>query len=282
MSPAANTPGAELSRREEQRTPPRSPISRPALLRELHVGRHARAHHDRVRRQLQAAPGDRPWRPLAPSPVRPRSARARPRRGRCTPCASSSPWKKRRGLARRSRVSSVVLLLHDDRAALAHQRQRRSDLAGDVGAADQHHVLGVGDALADGVGVAERAQIVDLLELAAADVQAAHVGAGGDQRLAELDLVLVRERRRAGVAGRAPVTLVRVSSSMFCSDHHSSGRNSGSCAGLLAAQVALGALGAVVRAGRARAPRAAPRPSAPSSRSQRAQLALARPPPISR
>ena len=38
MSPAANTPGTELSRREEQRTPPRSPISRPAAARAARRG----------------------------------------------------------------------------------------------------------------------------------------------------------------------------------------------------------------------------------------------------
>ena len=144
-----------------------------------------------------------------------------------TPCDSSSSWKKRPARAPKPR-SSVDLLLHHDRAALAQQRQRRGDLAGDVGAADQHHLLGVRHAVADRVGVAERAQVVDLLELAAADVQPAHVGAGGDQRLVELDLLLVRELRRARLQVETPVTLVRVSSSMSCSDHHSFGRKSGS------------------------------------------------------
>ncbi len=93
------------------------------------------------------------------------------------------------------------VLLHHDRAALAEHRQRGGDLAADVGAADQHDLLCIGDTSADRVGVAERAQVVDLLEVAALDVQAPHVGAGREQRLAELDLFLGRELRdtRRGV-----------------------------------------------------------------------------------
>ena len=126
-------------------------------------------------------------------------------------------------------------------------RQRRGDLAADVGAADQHDLLGVRDALADRVGVAERAQVVDLLELAAARRSAA-------ARSRRSRSAPCRTRppacSRASPCARCrsrPVTLVRVSSSMSCSPHHSSGRKNVLLARLLAAQVALRALRAVVR-----------------------------------
>ncbi len=109
-----------------------------------------------------------------------------------TPCDSSTSWKKRPACLpklRSSVASSCITIV----ALLAHQRQRRRHLGADVGAADQHHVLGVGHALADRVCVAERAQIVDLLELAARHVQAAHVRASGDQGLVEAHLSLVGE-----------------------------------------------------------------------------------------
>ena len=89
------------------------------------------------------------------------------------------------------------LLLHHDRAALAHQRQRGGDLAADVGAADQHHLLGLRRIRADRVGVAERAQVVDALQLAPRHVQPPHVRPGREQRLAELELLLGRELRGA-------------------------------------------------------------------------------------
>ena len=84
------------------------------------------------------------------------------------------------------------LLLHHDGAALADGRQRSRDLAADVGAADQHHLLGVLHTRADGVGVTEGAQVVDLIEIASVHVQPAHVGARGDEHLQELDLLLAR------------------------------------------------------------------------------------------
>src|SRR6202043_3316842 len=63
-------------------------------------------------------------------------------------------------------------LLHDDGAALTHLGERGGDLATDVRATDQDHVLGVREAVADRVGVRERAQVIDLLELASLDVEA--------------------------------------------------------------------------------------------------------------
>ena len=61
---------------------------------------------------------------------------------------------------------------------------------GDVGAPNHHHLLagGVG---ADRVGVAERPQVVDPLELGAGDRHAADTGAGGDERLLEAHLLAV-------------------------------------------------------------------------------------------
>ncbi len=88
------------------------------------------------------------------------------------------------------------LLLHHDRALHAVRRgQRGSHLAADVAAADQHGALGGLGVGADRVRVAERAQVVDALEVAAVDPHAAHVCAGRDQRGPELHLVLGRQRR---------------------------------------------------------------------------------------
>src|SRR5262249_46364563 len=84
-------------------------------------------------------------------------------------------------------------LLHDDRAPLADLRERSGDLAAYVGAPDHDDVLSVGEVLADREGVAERAQVVDPLELTALDVEAADIRAGREQQLAELDFVLVGE-----------------------------------------------------------------------------------------
>src|SRR6185503_433024 len=64
-------------------------------------------------------------------------------------------------------------LLHHDRDALAELPQRRGDLGADVRAADADDPLGAVDVAADRVGVAERAEVVDALELGAVDGQAA-------------------------------------------------------------------------------------------------------------
>ena len=92
-----------------------------------------------------------------------------------------------------------ALLLHHDRRLLPHHAHRRRDLAADVRPTDQHHVLRVSHPLPDRIRVAERPQIVDLLELAPIHVQPPHVRARRDQRLAELDLLLARQLRRARV-----------------------------------------------------------------------------------
>ena len=79
-------------------------------------------------------------------------------------------------------------------------RERGRHLAADVAAADQHGALGLLGVGADRVGVAERAQVVDAVEVAALRAQPAHVRAGGEQRVVELDLVLGRQRGHALVA----------------------------------------------------------------------------------
>ena len=124
---------------------------------------------------------------------------------------------------RRSKVtSSCITIAHFTPCAAV------SDAAtshADVAAADQHRPLVLLRVGADRVRVAERAQVVDPVELAAVDAQPPHVRAGGEQRLA-------RTRPRPWSTASPPrsassfITLVRVSSSMRCSSHHSSGRNS--------------------------------------------------------
>ena len=93
------------------------------------------------------------------------------------------------------------VLHHHDRAARPLHRQRRRDLAADVAAADQHDVVGALGGLADRVRVAERAQVVDALELGALGAQDVDVRARRDQGLGERDLVAALQlgRPRAGV-----------------------------------------------------------------------------------
>ena len=61
------------------------------------------------------------------------------------------------------------VLQHHHRDLLAQQRQRGRDLGADVGAADHHDVLGVLGVRADGVRVAQRAQVVDAVEVGAVE-----------------------------------------------------------------------------------------------------------------
>ncbi len=275
MSPAANTPGAELSRREEQRTPPRSPISQARLLRELHVGGDAGADHDRVRRQLQPVPGDDLRHAAIALEALQLVAAVDRHAVRFEQLLEEAP------AARAEAPFERGLLLHHDRAALAHQRQRRGDLAADVGAADQHHLLGVRHPLADRVGVAERAQVVDLLELAAAHVQAAHVRARRDQRLAELDLVLARQRRRARLQVDAGDARARQQLDVLLAPTTRSGGTAAPRGSPRRAGSPSSTPGGCT-AGRARGPPAAPRPRRLPRAASARSCADARPPPISR
>jgi hypothetical protein len=133
------------------------------------------------------------------------------------------------------------LLLHDERALAALGRERRRDLAGDVGAADQHDVLGVGGVGADRVAVAERAQVVDAVEVAAVDPQAPDVGAGRQHRVAEGQLVAAGELR--GLRGRVELHHARADPQVEPVGQ----LEVGPLAVELAAQVVLGAVRALVR-----------------------------------
>ena len=159
------------------------------------------------------------------------------------------------------------VLDHDERALLAHRGQRRRDLAGDVGAADQHDALGLLGVGPDRRGVAERAQVVDALEVAAVDAQPAHVRARGEQRLAEADLVLGRERRGARVRGRASSRSCASAARCRARAYQSAGCSSASSGGRLAAQQVLRARRPLVRRLRLAARRAG------SSRRSRARAA---------
>ena len=65
MSPAAHTPGAEVSSAALQRTPPVSPSSSFAPRGEHDVGHRAGAHHHHVGLQHAAGAADDPLHPLA-------------------------------------------------------------------------------------------------------------------------------------------------------------------------------------------------------------------------
>ena len=94
-----------------------------------------------------------------------------------------------------------LVLEHHDRHLLADRAQRGGHLAADVRPADAHDVLGLVELGADRVGVAERAQVVDAVELRAVDLQPADHRAGRDERVLVADGLLRRQRRlpRRGV-----------------------------------------------------------------------------------
>ena len=120
------------------------------------------------------------------------------------------------------------VLDHHERAALAHRGQRGRDLAGDVGAADQHDALGV-----LGVGPDRRRRC------------RARAGSGSPRGRRRRRAAGARSRRSRAARGRSRrcpsstayavlasvssfITLVRVSSSMSCSAYHSAGCSSAS------------------------------------------------------
>ena len=191
MSPAAYTPGAELSSRDEQSTPPASPSSRPALRASVTSG--ITPAPITTMSQSSESPPPVITRPTRPSEPSKRSSSSPP--WTSIPCSSSTPWKKP-PTSRPNWRSRVAVLLHHDRA-LAAQRghQRRRHLGPDVAPADQHHPLGLLRVGADRVGVAERAQVVDAVQLAAVGAQPPDVRARGQQGLPEAHLVLVRQGR---------------------------------------------------------------------------------------
>ena len=101
-----------------------------------------------------------------------------------TPCSSSTSWKKRPTFSPKngSKVTSSIITicaLHPVRRG-----ERRRHLAADVAAADQHGPLAALGIRADRVRVAEGAQVVDPVEVAAVHPQPLHVRAGGEQRAA--------------------------------------------------------------------------------------------------
>ena len=211
--------GAEVSSARGAGDAAALPQLQPGRAGEHDVGHRARAHHDDVGVER---PRPRSSRPAARGP-RPRSAPARRRPATSIPCASSTPPKKRPACSPKPRhigASSCMTIVH----VLPSVGEAGRDLAGDVGAADEHDVRGVRDLAADGVRVAERAQVVDALELGARHPQAAHVGARGEHGVAEADLLLVGERRGPAPSVSSFITLVRVSSSTPRSSHQSAGR----------------------------------------------------------
>ena len=82
-----------------------------------------------------------------------------------------------------------VRLLHDERHLLAEDAHRRGDLGRDVGTAHDDDALGIGELVAQLVGVAERADVVDAVAHPALDLQAADARAGGDERPLEAELL---------------------------------------------------------------------------------------------
>ena len=201
-------PAPSSRSRASHSTPPRSRRARgPRRSGEHHVGHHAGADHDARRRRARSPLSRHDVRDAARR--RPRSARARPRRGprcRAPPGGPGSSARRSRRSRARACTASCITIAH----VVPRSRQRRGDLAADVGAADQHDALRAVGVLADRVGVAERAQVVDPLELAALDVQPPHVRAGREQRLVEARPPPWSTASPRAPPCRASVTLVRV------------------------------------------------------------------------
>ena len=276
MSPAAKTPARARGAGASARTPPRSPIGEAGGRASITSGTAPAPMTTRVGARAQRPPfvttrGDAPVGALEALEL---VAAVDLDAVLLEPLLEVAP-----GLARRSRARASTSSCMTIAQRLPQQRQRGRDLAADVGAADQHDVLGVLGVGADRVGVAERAQVVDALQLGSpSTLQPPHVRAGGEQRLVEarrsslLDSVASVRRGVELHHARA-----RAAARCRCSSHHSSGRKQRVLARLLALQVALRARRAGCRAGRARGRRAGSSPSQPASRSQRAQLARGQP-----
>ena len=137
MSPAAQMPSAEVSSVCEQRTPPVSPSSRPDERASMTSGIAPVPEHHEVGSSTR--PDSVTTRCTRPSPSKRASGSAVTH---SMPCSPSTPAKKPPAAAPKrpasgasSSITSVQLL--------AHRGQRGRDLAGDVGAADQHHPLGL-------------------------------------------------------------------------------------------------------------------------------------------
>ena len=97
------------------------------------------------------------------------------------------------------RLEGHVLQHHDRALHTVGSGERRRHLAADVAAADHHGAPPLLRVCLDRLGGAERAQVVDAVQVAAVDAQPLHVRAGGQQRRVELDLLLGGERRHASV-----------------------------------------------------------------------------------
>ena len=198
-SPAHQMPGAEVSSVCEHFDA--------AALAQLEPGA-AREHARRASRRRRSRRGRR--RASCPTPSPPRSTRFSPsKRATPSPVTNSIPWRAEQlGEEARSPAlpkpvdsgpSSSITSVH----CLPEHGQRRGDLAGDVGAADQHDLLGVRGVLAERHRGAERAQVVDAVVVAALDAQPVDVGAGGEQRAVEAARLPCARARPSSPPGRA-------------------------------------------------------------------------------
>jgi hypothetical protein len=89
------------------------------------------------------------------------------------------------------------LLGEHERRGDAHRGQRSGHLARDERPADDPHTVHAVHVDAQRVGVAQRAQVVDALEVGPVDRQAAHVGPGRHEGVPVGDGLLGRQRRLA-------------------------------------------------------------------------------------
>ena len=115
------------------------------------------------------------------------------------------------------------VLHRHDRALGPSRGQRGGDLGADVAAADQDDVLGRLGVGADRVGVAEGAQVVDALVLGALDAEDVDHRPGGDQRLAEADLLPALQLRRPRLGVERHHVACRCSSSTPFSSYQEGG-----------------------------------------------------------
>ena len=162
-------PGAGLAAARRTRTPPRSPSSSPAARASVTSGVTPAPITTTSRIDLEPALRD----DLAHPPVAALEARQLVAAVHLHPVLLEQPAGRSRP-ACAPKTARARDLLHASRSCSACRAASATPPPpADVGAADQHHALGLLGVLADRVGVAQRAQVVDPLQLAPVDAAAA-------------------------------------------------------------------------------------------------------------
>ena len=155
-------PGTDVSSPALHFTPPGLAQLQSRRARQHHVGHHADPDHDHVAVELEPALGHDPAHPAVGALEALQLVAA----VHLHPVLLEHVLEEAPDLAAELALERHVLLHHDRALDPVGGRQRRGHLAADVAPADQHGALGALGVGADRVRVAERAQVVDSLEVA--------------------------------------------------------------------------------------------------------------------